>query len=375
MKIFKMNSIKAFIIVLVLTSLFSITGCIGITTAPVAPSSTAPAPKAETIPGWTPSVTSDQANPVLPDFASVLLKVKPSVVAINTELTGYDIFNRPYQQEAAGSGWILDDSGLVVTNNHVIDGANTISVVLSDGQSVPAKTIGTDALSDIAVLKIDVPNLTKIAIGDTSKLEAGDWVLTVGNSLGLGITAKEGIISRVGVTLEGYSQESVDKLIETSAAINPGNSGGPLVNMRGEVIGITSVKISTTGVEGMGYAIRLGEALPIIEELIQKGYIVRPWLGVSLYNVDQYVKQQFNLAVDSGALVVQVSPGSPADKGGIKQGDVIVGFNDKEIKGTQDVSEAISASSVGSKVKITYWRNNTKSETTITLSESPAPSQ
>jgi serine protease Do len=375
MKILKTNFIKALIIALVVILLFSITGCIGINAEPAAPSVTAPAPKAETIPDWTPSISSDQANPVLPDFTSVLSKVKPSVVAINTELTGYDIFNRPYQQEAAGSGWILDDSGLVVTNNHVIEGANTISVVLWDGQSVPAEIIGTDALSDIAVLKINVPNLTKIAIGDTSKLEAGEWVLSVGNSLGLGITAKEGIISRVGVNLEGYSQESVDKLIETSAAINPGNSGGPLVNMRGEVIGITSVKISTTGVEGMGYAIRLGEALPIIQELIQKGYIVRPWLGVSLYNVDQFVKQQFNLAVDSGALVVQVSPGSPADQGGIKQGDVIVGFNDKEIKETQDVREAILASSVGSEVKITYWRDNNKSETSVTLSESPAPSQ
>ncbi|MEJ2740534.1 MAG: PDZ domain-containing protein, partial [Dehalococcoidia bacterium] len=248
-------------------------------------------------------------------------------------------------------------------------------VVLWDGQSIPAEVVGADALSDIAVLKINTPNLIKMDIGDTSKIEAGEWVLSVGNSLGLGITAKEGIISRVEVTLQDYSQESVDTLIETSAAINPGNSGGPLVNMKGEVIGITSVKISTTGVEGMGYAIRLGEALPIIEELIQEGYVVRPWLGVSLYNVDQSVKQQFDLSVDSGALVVQVSPNSPAEQGGLKQGDVIVGFGDTEIQTTQDVRDAILALEIGSEVKITYWRGNKEAETTVTLSESPIPSE
>jgi serine protease Do len=374
MKFFKIDFIKALLITLVVALMFAITACIPAAT-PVASSDTVPNIAPATVPVTVPGVAPDQQNPILPDFISVLSKVKPSVVAVNTELTGYDLFNRPYQQEAAGSGWILDDSGLVVTNNHVIEGANIIAVVLWNGQSVPAKVVGTDAISDIAVLKIDAPNLTKIDIGDTSKLEAGEWVLAVGNSLGLGITAKEGIISRVGVTLEGYSQESADKLIETSAAINPGNSGGPLVNMRGEVIGITSVKISTTGVEGMGYAIRLGEALPIIQELVQKGYIVRPWLGVSSYDVDQFVQQQFNLAVDSGALIIQVSPNSPADKGGIQQGDVIVGFNDKEIKQTQDLREAILASKAGSEVKITYWRENKKSEVTIVLSESPAPSQ
>jgi serine protease Do len=364
----KFNSFKILLPVVVAIMLFALAACTP-ATMPAASANAAP----DTLPDTVPAIVPAQQNPVLPDFISVLAKVKPSVVAINTELTGYDIFNRPYQQEAAGSGWILDDSGLVVTNNHVIEGANSISVVLWDGRSVSAEVVGTDSLSDIGVLKIDVPDLVKMDIGDTSKIEAGEWVLSVGNSLGLGITAKEGIISRTAVTLQNYSQESVDTLIETSAAINPGNSGGPLVNMKGEVIGITSVKISTTGVEGMGYAIRMGEALPIIEELIQEGYVVRPWLGVNLYNIDQSVKQQFDLAVDSGTLVVQVSPDSPADISGLKQGDVIVGFGDKEIKTTQDVREAILALNVGSEVKITYWRGNKKAETTVVLSESPAP--
>ena len=370
MNILKINSIKILLITVAVVTLFALTTCTP-AAMPAASANTA----SDTLPDTVPSAVPVQQNPVLADFISVLSKVKPSVVAINTELTGYDIFNRPYQQEAAGSGWILDDSGLVVTNNHVIEGANIIAVVLWDGRSIPAEVVGTDALSDIAVLRIDAPNLTIMDIGDTSKLEAGEWVLSVGNSLGLGITAKEGIISRVGVTLQDYSQESVDTLIETSAAINPGNSGGPLVNMKGEVIGITSVKISTTGVEGMGYAIRMGEALPIIQELVRKGYVVRPWLGVSLYNVDQFVQQQFDLTVDSGALIVQVSPDSPADQSGLKQGDVIIGFDDSEIKTTQDVREAILASEVGSEVKITYWRGNKKAEITVVLSESPAPSE
>ena len=363
------NAVKTLASLVVILSI-ALTSCTQVIVPPAAVPDT-PAPVS------TPEATaaSENQNPLLPDFISVLAKVKPSVVAINTETVSYDIFNRPFQQEAAGSGWIFDDSGLIVTNNHVIEGANVIAVILSDGQRIPAEVVGADALSDIAVLKIKAPNLRKIEVGDTSKLQAGEWVLTVGNSLGLGITAKEGIISRVGVTLQGYSQQSVDKLIETSAAINPGNSGGPLVNMRGEVIGITSVKISTSGVEGMGYAIRLAEALPIIRELIQKGYIVRPWLGVASYDVDQFVKQQFSLAVDSGALVVQVSPNGPAEQGGIKQGDVIVQFDDKEIKGAQDLIAAILASEVGSKVKITYWRQDKKFETIVTLIESPTPAK
>ncbi len=334
-----------------------------------------PAVMNATTPNITPRATLEQQNPALPDFISVLAKVKPSVVAINTEMVGYDLFNRPFKQEAAGSGWILDENGLVVTNNHVIDGAKVIAVVLPDGQTIPATIVGADALSDLAVLRIKAQNLKKIEIANTSELQVGEWVLSVGNSLGLGITAKEGIVSRIGVALQSSSQESIDKLIETSAAINPGNSGGPLVNMRGEIVGITSIKIATSGVEGMGYAISIGEALPIIQELIQKGYIVRPWLGVSVYDVDQFVKQQFGLAVDSGALVIQVSPNSPADKAGIQQSDVIVRFDDQEITGSQELGKAIRSSKVGNKVEITYWRKNTKNKTLVTLTESPAPAK
>jgi serine protease Do len=316
---------------------------------------------------------ASEQNPVLPDFVSVLEKVNASVVAIRTEMVAYDIFNRPYTQEAAGSGWIYDDSGLIVTNNHVIQDAKNIAVTLPDGRNIPASLVGADSLSDLAVLRIKAPNLTKIALADPSELQVGDWVLTVGNSLGLGITAKEGIVSRLGVSLQISTAQSVDNLIETSAAINPGNSGGPLVNMRAEIVGINSIKIAESGVEGMGYAINVGDAKPIIEELIQKGYIIRPWMGISAYDIDPFIQQRFNLAVDSGALITQVASGSPADKAGLKEGDVIVDFDGKKIEGAQDIIKAINAAKIGDKVEITYWRGNSKRTIQVTLAQSPNP--
>jgi serine protease Do len=181
------------------------------------------------------SLIPSSQNPVLPDFVSVLNKVKPSVVAINDQVISYDFFNRPVTQQAAGSGWVLDKDGHIITNNHVVENAKNITVTLMDGKTYPATVVGTDTLSDLAILKISAANLLPVDVGDSSRSQVGDWVLTVGNSLGLGITAKEGIISRLCVSIQTSSAETLNNLIETSAAINPGNSGGPLVNMRGEI--------------------------------------------------------------------------------------------------------------------------------------------
>ena len=244
-------------------------------------------------------------------------------------------------------------------------------MTLADGRTVPAGIVGTDALDDLAVLKVDAQNLVKVAIGDSSTARVGEWVLAVGNSLGLGITAKEGIVSRVGVSVPVSSAQTLEDLIETSAAINPGNSGGPLVNMNGEVIGITSVKIATVGVEGMGYAISTKTAIPVIEELIRQGYIVRPWLGVSVHDVDHFLALRYNLTVDKGAFITQVASGSPADKAGIEPGDVIVGFDDKEINSGQELVQAIHSSQIGQRVEITFWRGDAKKTTEAVLVESP----
>jgi len=322
-------------------------------------------------PGWTLPPIENNA-PSLPSIADVVAKVKPSVVAINTEVVTLDIFNRPFTQEGAGSGWIIDENGLIVTNNHVVEGAESVTVTLSDGKTFPVETIRTDPLSDLAIVEIDARNLPAASIGDPSQLRVGDWLVAIGNPLGLGISAKEGIVSRLGVSVS-VSGQTLGNLIETSAAINPGNSGGPLVNMKGEVIGITSVKIATIGVEGMGYAISTETAMPIIEELIQTGYIVRPWLGVVLRSVDEYVILRYELAVDKGAFITEVAPGSPADEAGLEAKDVIVSLGDKEIATAQELVKAIHSSEIGQKVEITFWRGDTKNTTYVTLGERPPP--
>ncbi len=342
---------------------------------PEAPVSTPTAPPAPppTNADWKllpPSVS----QPALPDFISVVAKVKPSVVAINTEVATFDIFNRPSTEKGAGSGWIIDKDGRIITNNHVIDGAKNITVMLADERALPATVIGTDPLNDIAVLKVDATNLPAVPVGDSSRLRLGEWVLAIGNPLGLGISAKQGIVSRLGVSISVSSGQTLYDLVEISAAINPGNSGGPLFNMAGEVVGITSAKLSAVGVEGMGYAISSNTARPIIEELITRGYTIRPWLGVVLRSVNQLVAFQYRLSVQQGALITEVAAGSPADKGGMKVGDVIVGVNGKNITSADDLIRAIRISKIGETATITYWRGNQKNSTSAILVESPKPS-
>jgi len=336
------------------------------------PSPPPPEITAPTSPEWTLPPAETQ-NPPLPDFISVVAKVKPSVVAINTEVATYDIFNRPFTQEGAGSGWIIDEDGLIVTNNHVVAGAKTITVTLADGRTFPAGVVGTDALADLAVLKINDTNLPTANIGDSSKLRIGEWVLAIGNALGEGITVKEGIVSRLRVSIQVSQGQTLYDLIDTSAAINPGNSGGPLVNIAGEVIGITSAKLAAIEVESLGYAISINAAMPIIEELVKTGYVVRPWLGVVLYTVDQYAVFRYGLAVDKGTLITELAPGSPADKAGLEVGDVIVSFEGKEITTAQELIQAIHSCQIGQEVEITYWRGETKNTTYTILIERPPP--
>ena len=201
---------------------------------------------------------------IMPSFADLLSSIENCVVQINISATA-QFGRRTVQQQGAGSGWVLDSNGTIVTNNHVVEGANSISVLTSDGKSYPAQVINTDPTTDLALIKITGAQLKSIPVGDASKARRGDWVLAIGNPLGEGITASEGIISRLGVNVPLNSTQTYNDLIETTAAINPGNSGGPLVNMSGEVIGITT--LGATGVQGMGYAISMVDALPVIQKL------------------------------------------------------------------------------------------------------------
>lgn len=369
--------LRSLIISLVL-ALTLVSGCtflsdIGVATPP-SPTATGTAAPPMTS-GWTAPVEGQ--SPTLPGIADVVAKVKPSVVAINVKSTGYDIFNRPSTQEGAGSGWIIDKNGIIVTNNHVVEGADDISVVLDDGRTfaVDIKTVATDPVTDLAVLKINATNLPAVTVGDASTLRIGDWVVAIGNALGRGIRATQGIVSSKGVSIQVDQEETLYNLIETTAAINPGNSGGPLVNMAGQVIGITSIKISAAGVEGMGYAISSQEATPILQQLVNTGYVVRPYLGVGMQTVDQFAVIRYGLAVDKGVLITSVGAGSPADKAGIKEGDVITKFQNQDINDIDALRRAIHSSQVGQTVDITFWRGKTQSTVKATLTESPPPSR
>jgi serine protease Do len=351
------------------------TGCELIPAPPATPPS--PSPPADNItapanPDWPPPTPTGNSLP-LPDFASVVTRVRPAVVAINTEIVSSDFFNQPFTQQGAGSGWIIDEAGYIVTNNHVIQGAKTITATLDDGRSFKARVVGADRLSDIAVLQIDAPNLKKLPIGDATQMQVANWVIAIGNPLGLGISATLGIVSALDVSLPVAPGQTVDDLIQTAAAINPGNSGGPLINTKGEAIGINSIKISQAGVEGMGYAISIRTALPIIQNLIWQGYVTRPFLGVSVRDVDQFLMMRFNLTVERGAFVGEIAEGSPAAKAGLSPGDIIVTFNDTEIISSGQLVQTLHRYRIGETVAITYYRGNEKITTTAVLVESPPP--
>jgi serine protease Do len=266
----------------VISLIFLIAGCTSYNSS--TPTATAPAQGQQqyTLP---PTVTSASAptpsaipprNPLantvaIPSFADLLAATENSVVEINITATATVGRGRTVQEQGAGSGWIWDTNGTIVTNNHVVQGATNITVTTIDGQMFPAQVINTDPTTDLALVRImTAAQLPSLKTGDASKVRAGDWVLAIGNPLGQGIIATQGIISRMGVNVALSATQTYNDLIETTTAINPGNSGGPLINMSGEVIGITSLGAAGAGVQGMGYAISMADALPVIQKLAAK---------------------------------------------------------------------------------------------------------
>jgi serine protease Do len=376
MKRINLKALAISLILIFILALGMLPSCITITTpqTPSTPPITTPTtPPTPINPDWTPPPTANQSVE-LPSIAGVVALVKPSVVAINTEATILSFFG-PALQQGAGSGWILDEDGIIVTNNHVVEGAETITVTMDDGRTftIDNKSVFTDPLSDLAILKIDAKNLPALSVGDSTKLRVGDWVVAIGNSLGRGTRATVGIISQLGVSLQVDQGQTLYNLIDTSAVINPGNSGGPLVNLAGEVVGITSAKIVATGAEATGFAISSEEAINIMQALVNKGYVVRPWLGVSLYTVDQMAVRQLKLAVDTGILLVEVAGGSPSAQAGLKAGDVIVSMGGKEVANVQELTQVLYASQIGQPMEITFWRGDTKNTTQVIPAESPPP--
>ena len=369
------------IIVLLLSLALSTGGCLVVAPEQPALSPTAETPVSHTPappidPTWSPPPLENDA-PTLPDIADVVAKAYPVVATISTEVVALDFFLTPRTQSGAGSGWIIDSDGIIVTNNHVVEGAKKVTVELADGRTfqVEPDNVYRDPLSDLAIIKIDARALPAANLGDSTQLRVGDWVVAIGNPLGQGLRAKEGTVSGLKVSLSVDQGQTLDDLLEISAAVNPGNSGGPLVNMKGQVIGITSAKVAAVGVEGMGYAISIKMAVPIIEQLITKGYVTRPYLGVTLYTVDEYVATVNRLSVDKGVAIIHVEPGSPADDADLRVGDIVVRFRGEEVSTADELIQALHSSHVGEEVGITFVRGNDTKTTHARLIQSPPPEE
>jgi serine protease Do len=373
------NLILPFISVFFILSLTLTSGCQYFTTSHKTSTSTTTKSTTTASINHTQITVATGSAQALPSIADVVAMVKPSVVAINVKatVTVSDVFGT-YQQEqdGAGSGWIISSDGLIVTNNHVVDGATSIMVTFDDGSSLPVdlKNVKADSISDLAVLKVDATSLPALKIGDSTMLRDGDWVVAIGNSLGEGIRVTQGIVSAKDVTMQDENGQTFEGLIETDAIINPGNSGGPLVNMAGEVIGITNAKEVATGVEATGYAISSNEAYPLLQDLINNGYIVRPYLGVSTETiVNSLYARWYGLKVNSGVRITDVGTDSPAGKAGLQINDVIVMFNGQDIADAQQLIDAINQAQVGQSVDVKYYRGSVAQTINIVLTETPKP--
>jgi len=304
--------------------------------------------------------------------AEIVRLLRPSVVHILIEGTTFSVFGQPIPTEGVGTGFITDNEGHIVTNNHVvfIDGespAQNITVTLSDGRQFQARLVGGDRPTDLAVLKIDADNLTPARLGDTAQLQVGDDVVAIGHALDLpgGPTVTRGVVS----AKERLIQEDpylIPGAIQTDAPINPGNSGGPLVNMYGEVVGVTTQVIRGTA-EGIGFAISIDTVKPIVGELIDKGRVERGYLGINLINITPSIAEEFSLPIDSGVGIGSVQDGSPAERAGLIAGDIIVGAAGEEIKNSGDLLKVLTEHRAGERVIIEYYRDGELEETEVTL--------
>jgi serine protease Do len=278
------------------------------------------------------------------------------------------------QAIALGSGFIIDPTGYVVTNNHVIDHAKKVTVIFQDGSKHPARIIGHDAKTDLALLKIDAPKpLPYVSWGDSEAEQVGDWVIAVGNPFGLGGTVSPGTIAARGRDIHAGPY---DDFLQIDASINRGNSGGPSFNLAGQVIGInTAIYSPNGGSVGIGFAIPSSLAKPIVEQLKEHGKIVRGWLGVQVQTVTPALAKSLGLSKDEGALVSQVTPGSPAEKAGFKQGDVIQSFDGHAIAKMRDLPIVVAETPIGQKAKVTVWRDGATRELGPVIAEMPANPQ
>ena len=319
------------------------------------------------------------------EYTKVTSAVVPSVVSITTTRTvtrrmpidPFELFfGRRFPDQAQqkvtslGSGVIVSKEGHIVTNNHLLNGTSDVTVQLNDGREAKATIVGTDAQIDLAVLKIDLLNLSPLALGDSDKVRVGQIVMAIGNPFGFEESVSQGIISAKDRRVMNDSQV---EFFQTDSAINPGNSGGPLVNIRGEVIGINSVIYSESGGnQGVGFAIPSNVVKAAMGSIISKGRVIRGYLGVAIQSVTKEMAEQFKLDSVRGALVTDVTPGSPAEKAGIIRGDVIRKVNDYEVRDTVSLVSRIAEADVGSSLRIDLVRDGQAKSVTAQVAEQPA---
>ncbi len=330
------------------------------------------------------SAALDKAYELSQAFSLVAEKAAPAVVYIETEriislprdIFPFEFFEDEflkkffsvprYRQRGAGSGFIISPDGYIVTNNHVIQGAQNIVVKLIDGRSFSAKIIGTDPFSDIALLKVNAKDLPTLTLGNSDLIKVGEWVVAIGNPFGLSHTVTVGVISAKGRSGIGISD--IEDFIQTDAAINPGNSGGPLLNLKGEVIGMNTAIFSRSGgYMGIGFAIPSNIVKTVVEQLKSKGKVERGFLGVYIQDLTPALVKEFGLKVSEGALVTEVMPGSPAEKAGIKEKDVIVEYNGKSIKNASDLKNYVLLTKPGTTVNLKIIRNGKEMELNVEI--------
>jgi serine protease Do len=272
---------------------------------------------------------------------------------------------RGFEQRGVGSGFVINREGYIVTNNHVVENADQIKVTFANGKEVNAKVVGRDPKTDLALLKIEgSSDLQPLKLGNSDDLKVGSWVVAVGSPFGLQQTVTAGIVSAKGRVI---GSGPYDNFIQTDASINPGNSGGPLVNMKGEVVGINTAIIASG--QGIGFAIPINMAKEVAPQLQEKGHVTRGWLGVGIQEVTPALAKSFGLKEKKGALVSQVFKGSPAEKAGIEQGDIILGFDGKEIADSKDLPRIVASTPVGKSVTLQLMRNGKQVDREVKVGE------
>jgi serine protease DegQ len=280
----------------------------------------------------------------------------------------------PQRREGLGSGVIVSEDGYILTNYHLIESVDQIEIALADSRKVRARVVGTDPETDLAVLKIELAKLPAITFAHPEQLRVGDIVLAIGNPFGVGQTVTLGIVSGLGRSHLGIT--IFENFIQTDAAINPGNSGGALVDVNGNLIGINTAILSPRGESiGIGYAIPVSIARQVMEQIVQKGSVTRGWIGVGLQDITPELAQSFKLSAARGVLITQVERGSPADKAGMRPGDILVAVNDRPVADSTTMLNVIAALQPGQQAAIRLTRDQAETDVTVTIGRRPRPQQ